>query len=241
MEVSHLQQLLLRSFLCNHLWPWTKTARTLPIIRVKAGTASVIKPTHPSLGPDGSLCLLRCLPEGEHDAGWSPLQPPAHPGLLQRQPEQLLPLQSGGHALRLLHHQGTADTLLTPKWHTSLNNVTPYLKKTMLVIQHTAAAERMVQFQFWNKVMRFYILDDLILIWSWILQTKFCEIGGKILIKIWDKRLGWLDTCVVKLLQSGRSPGQISKTGVTVSVLQPLHPWRNTSQDIMTRWNQSIL
>lgn len=50
----------------------------------------------------------RCLSEGEHDVGRSAVQPTARTGLLQGQPEQLLPLQSGGHALRLLHHQGTA-------------------------------------------------------------------------------------------------------------------------------------
>lgn len=54
----------------------------------------------------GSL-LPRCLSEGEHDAGRPPLQPAAHPGVLQGQPEQLLPLHPGGHALRLVHHQGT--------------------------------------------------------------------------------------------------------------------------------------
>lgn len=41
----------------------------------------------------------RYLPEGDHVFGWQSVQPPAGAGVLQGQPQPLLPLQSGGHAL----------------------------------------------------------------------------------------------------------------------------------------------
>lgn len=103
----------------THLWSVTtpEAANHSWFVSVTSWIVELTLTTH------GSLFPRRCLPEGEHVTGRPAVQPAAHPGLLQRQPEQLLPLQPGGHAVRLLHHQGRVYTQLQKKWFDSWNQI----------------------------------------------------------------------------------------------------------------------
>ncbi len=51
----------------------------------------------------------RYLCQRNNVIGWQSVQSPADPGVLQRKPQQLLSLHSGGYAVCLQHHQGKPD------------------------------------------------------------------------------------------------------------------------------------
>lgn len=59
--------------------------------------------------------LSRYLPQGDHVFGWQSVQPPAGAGVLQEQPQPLLPLQPGGYALCACIHKGKEAAILTLK------------------------------------------------------------------------------------------------------------------------------
>ena len=62
--------------------------------------------------------LCRYLPQGDHVFGRQSVQPPAGAGVLQEQPQPLLPLQPGGHALCPRVHKGRGTFRIKCMWRT---------------------------------------------------------------------------------------------------------------------------
>lgn len=68
---------------------------------------------------DPSPLLNRYLPQGDHVPGWQSVQPTTGAGVLQEQPQPLLPLHPGGPALRPCFYKGWSNcmsTVLLSRW-----------------------------------------------------------------------------------------------------------------------------
>lgn len=71
--------------------------------------SGLFSPPHPLVRLWPLPWLSRYLPQGDHVIGWQSVQPPAGAGVLQEQPQPLLPLQPGGHALCTCIHKGRSN------------------------------------------------------------------------------------------------------------------------------------